>query len=75
MSIDTLELASKAAKRWFESSDRSRLRFYTITADAVKGTGIRHKPDLVRITKEVRRKMRFFHAEPARENRLTRRRA
>jgi hypothetical protein len=75
MPVDTLELASKAAKRWFESNDRSRLRFYVVTADAVKGTGVRHKPDLVRITKEVRRKMRLFDAEPARENRLTRRRA
>jgi len=52
--IDINALASKAAAQWRTLPDRSLLRFYNITKQVAKGTGVTNSTNLTRITREVR---------------------
>lgn len=59
-------LTARAAEKWFASSDRSRLRFFNVTAEVARGTGVTYRPDLKRIMRQIRTKMRGYNAEPRR---------
>jgi len=53
---DIQALASKAAMQWHaKPDDRSLLRFYNITDQVAKGTGVRNRDDLKRITRDIRK--------------------
>ncbi|MSR70841.1 hypothetical protein EXS62_02265 [Candidatus Kaiserbacteria bacterium] len=52
------QLADTAAKHLCASTDKSDLRFFTVTTQVVRGSGISNASDLSRIASQVRSELR-----------------